>query len=129
MKERIDMNKEVLDFINAMIAAAPEVADKLMTDNIKAYLQCLAEGKSNEKPIITDNGKLILKYMQDSTSSMLKAKDIGEGLFVSSRHVAGSIRKLVTDGFVLKVGENPAVYMLTEKGKEFIIEENNEGEN
>lgn len=122
------MNKEILEFINAMIAAAPEVAEKLMTENVRAYLQCLEEGKSNEKPAITDNGKLILKYMQTSSTPMLKAKDIAEGLFVSSRQVAGAMRKLVSDEFVLKVGENPIVYMLTEKGKEFIIEEN-EGEN
>lgn len=122
------MNKEVLDFINAMIAAAPEAADKLMTDNIKAYLQCLADGSIKEKSAVTDNGKMILKYMQISSSNMMKAKDIAEGLFVSSRQIAGAMRKLVSDEYVTKIGENPIVYMLTNKGKEFIIEEN-EGEN
>ena len=45
------------------------------------------------------------------------AKDIGEGLFISSRAVSGAIRKLVTDGYVEKIGQDPVVYALTEKGK------------
>ena len=48
---------------------------------------------------------------------MGKAKDIGEGLFISSRAVSGAIRKLVTDGYVEKIGQEPVVYALTEKGK------------
>ena len=53
---------------------------------------------------------------------MLKARDIAEGLFVSSRAVSGSLRKLVTDGFVEKVGQDPAIYTITEKGKNYNIE-------
>lgn len=53
---------------------------------------------------------------------------------ISSRKVSGSIRKLVSDGFVEKFGSNPVVYTLTEKGKNFDIEKyrgelNNEKEN
>lgn len=55
---------------------------------------------------------------------MWKAKDIAEGLFVSSRTVSGSIRKLVTDGFVEKVSQDPVIYSITEKGKNINIEEN-----
>ena len=61
------------------------------------------------------------KYAQieklEKDIEMAKAKDIGEGLFISSRAVSGAIRKLVTDGFVEKVGENPVLYSITEKGK------------
>ncbi len=52
-----------------------------------------------------------------------KAKDIAEGLMMSSRRVSGSIRKLVTDGYVEKIGQDPVIYALTEKGKNKIIEE------
>ena len=48
---------------------------------------------------------------------MWKAKDIAEGLFISSRGVSGAMRKLVTDGYVEKVGQDPVIYSLTEKGK------------
>ena len=116
------MKQEFIDFLNALIAAAPDVADKLMTENVKAYIDALTDKKA-EKPALTDNGKLVLKYLQDAPAGIYKAKDIADGLFVSSRNVSGAMRKLVTDGFVEKVGESPALYTLTEKGKEFKIEE------
>ena len=78
--------------------------------------------KVSTKPEITDNGKVILDYMQKSDCSMLKARDIGEGLCVSSRNISGALRKLVTDGFCEKMGQNPVVYTLTEKGKNFKID-------
>ena len=52
---------------------------------------------------------------------MWKAKDIAEGLFISSRTVSGAMRKLVADGFVEKVGQDPTIYSLTENGKNINI--------
>lgn len=76
-----------------------------------------------EKPILTDNGKIILKFLQDhQEKDAWKAKEISEGLMISSRAVPGSIRKLCTDGFVEKVGSDPAVYTITESGKNINIE-------
>ena len=46
-----------------------------------------------------------------------KAKDIAEGMFVSSRTVSGAIQKLVKDGYVEKIGSDPVVYALTDNGK------------
>lgn len=76
-----------------------------------------------EKPEFTDNGKLIFKYLQESVSSAPQqtSKEIGEKLLISSRRVAGSMRKLITDGYVEKIGQDPVVYTLTEKGKTKII--------
>lgn len=111
-----------MDFLNALMEAAPDVAEELMTENVKAYIEALTD-KKNEKPILTDNGKLVLKYLQNAEPGIYKAKDIADGLFVSSRNVSGAMRKLVTDGFVEKVGESPVLYTLTEKGKEFKIED------
>ena len=113
------MKNEFIEFVNALIAAAPETADKLMTDNVRAYLAALTDSKA-DKPVLTDNGKMILKYMQENLNiPMMKAKDVAEGLFVSS----GSLRKLVSDGFCEKVGTDPVVYALTEKGKTYKIED------
>ena len=50
-----------------------------------------------------------------------------KGMFIASKSVSGAMRKLVTDGYVEKIGQNPVVYMITEKGKNVIFE--NEGEN
>lgn len=116
------MKQEFLDFVNALIEASPEVANNLMTDNVKAYLDALKD-KKNEKPEITDNGKLILRYLQEAPAGIYKAKDIAEGLFVSSRNVSGAMRKLTADNFVEKVGESPALYTITEKGKNYKIED------
>lgn len=116
------MKQEFIDFLNALMAAAPHVVEQNMTDNVKAYIDALTDTK-NDKPILTDNGKVILDYMQKNTDTpMMKARDIAEGLFISSRGVSGALRKLVNDGFCEKVGQDPVVYALTEKGKNFVID-------
>jgi predicted HTH transcriptional regulator len=71
---------------------------------------------------MTENGKKILKWMQENQERMTNlftSKEIGEGLFISGRSVAGSIKKLVTDGYVMKQGQNPIQYSLTESGIEY----------
>jgi predicted transcriptional regulator len=60
--------------------------------------------------------------MQKSDVPMLKARDVAEGLFISSRAVSGSLRKLVNDGFCEKVGQDPVVYALTDKGRNYKID-------
>lgn len=116
------MKQEFLEFLESLMKAAPEVVNEKMTDNVKRFIETLSEVEV-DKPIITDNGKVILDYMQKATGTpIMKAKDIADGLLVSSRKVSGGLRKLVTDGFVEKVGKDPVIYALTEKGKNFIIE-------
>ena len=76
--------------------------------------------KTKEKVAFTDNGKLILQYMIDNIeqySNLFKARDIADGTFISSRSVSGSMRKLITDGYVEKMGAEPIVYSLTDLGK------------
>lgn len=117
------MKQEFIDFLNALMNAAPDVVETQMTENVKKYIEALTTKQENEKPIITDNGKLILGYLQtNSDDCPMKARDIAEGLFISSRTVSGAIRKLVTDGFVEKIGNDPTVYSITEKGKNFVID-------
>lgn len=116
------MKKEFIEFLNALIAAAPDVAEELMTDNVRSYIDALSD-KTTEKPEITENGKLILKWLQSAPTAPYKSKDIAEQLFVSSRTVSGGMRKLTTDGFVEKVGEAPVLYIITEKGKNYKFED------
>ena len=93
-----------------------------MSENAKTYWEAFKGKAEEEKPLFTDNGKLILKFLQENTETETwKAKDIAEGLFTSSKTVSGAMRKLVTDGYVEKVGENPSVYSITEKGKNIEI--------
>lgn len=115
------MKQEFVNFIKALMEASPDIVEDLMTENIQRYLEIL-EKENIDKPEVTDSGKVILDYMQKSDCTMLKARDIGEGLCVSSRNVSGALRKLVTDGFCEKMGQNPVVYTLTEKGKNYNID-------
>lgn len=115
------MKQEFLDFVNKLIEHDSEFANTLMTENIKAYLDMLA-ATTDEKPVLTDSGKEILKYMQDNDAVMFKCADIAENLVKSSRAVSGALRKLTGDKFVEKVSEHPTVYALTEKGKNFKID-------
>ena len=57
------MKQEFIEFLNALMEAAPEVAKEKMTSNVEAYIKALQDNK-NEKPILTDNGKQILDYLQ-----------------------------------------------------------------
>lgn len=104
----------VSDYMNEMKNDMPE--------NVSLYWEAFCGKDDVEKPMFTDNGKLILQYLKNNLSTpMWKARDIAEGLFISSRAVSGAMRKLVTDGFVEKVGQDPVVYAITEKGKNIEI--------
>jgi hypothetical protein len=113
--------QEFIKYVNELIAAAPSVEPN---EDAKLYWDAFCGLDENgEKPLFTDNGKLILKYMQDNLDTpMWKARDIAEGLFISSRGVSGAMRKLVSDGFVEKVGQDPTIYSITENGKNINIE-------
>ena len=117
------MKQEFKNFLNALMEASPDIVEQYMTEGVKSYLEILNDEK-NDKPILTDNGKIILKFLQDNVDVVTwKAKDIAEGLGISSRGVSGTCRKLVADGFAEKLGKDPAIYTLTEKGKNFVIED------
>lgn len=117
------MKQEFIEFLEALMKAAPDVAEKNMTESIKQYIKILKDN-SDEKPLLTDNGKFILsKFQDEEVTSPITSKDLANQLGLSSRSVSGSMRKLVNDGFFEKMGQNPIVYSLTEKGKNYKIEE------
>jgi len=95
-----------------------------MPENLNEYwIKFKGEKDKGDKPLFTENGKMILTFLQkNSETATWKAKDIAEELFVSSRTVSGGIRKLVNDGFVEKVGQDPVIYSITEQGKNIKID-------
>ena len=113
--------QEFIKYVNELITAAPAVQPN---EDTKLYWTAFCGLDENgEKPLFTDNGKLILKFLQEHQDTpMWKARDIAEGLFISSRAVSGAMRKLVTDGFVEKVGQDPTIYSLTDSGKAITVE-------
>lgn len=91
-----------------------EEAEKAM-----AYFESLKKDKGHSKAI-TENGIKIIQFMKDNweiRNNIFKAAEIGEGTFMSGRSVSGSMRKLISDGYVIKEGKDPVMYSITEAGK------------
>lgn len=114
------MKQEFIDFLKALMAANPEATNKLITENVQAYIDALTSSVK-EKPQMTDGGKAVLKFMQDARQKTFKCKNVAESLGLASRSVSGALRKLVTDGYCEKVSQDPVIYALTEKGKNYKI--------
>jgi len=91
----------------------------VIDQDILDYFKQLKTEKPKSK--FTENGLKILIWMRENEityNGIFKAKDIGEGLFIPPRSAAGSLRKLVTDGYVGKTkGDTITTYNLTEKGR------------
>lgn len=103
-----------------------EIGDLIDNEDIQLspkaleYFEELKTKKSSGE--MTENGKRILEFLQnhyEEYNNVLKAKNIGEGLGISGRSVSGSIRKLITDGFVEKIGKEPVSYAITDLGKSY----------
>lgn len=108
-------------FINEVIALTGDAPEKVFTPDALDFWNGLQISGDSGRPQFTENGRLVLDYMQKEKTTynnLFKAKEIGEGLGISSRTASGAMRKLVTDGYVEKVGENPVVYSLTTLGTE-----------
>lgn len=116
----IAMVEELLH-TNSLTEGTGEHTDLAKHTDALAYFEAFKTSvDKKDKPPFTDNGKLILKTMQEHVEdrqNMFKAKDIAIDAFISARSVSGSIRKLVTDGYVEKMGQDPIIYSLTELGK------------
>ena len=117
--------EEFLDFVDYLMQNCKEPIT--LSENVQDYLDALRNSNKNSQKEFTNNGKAILQWLQNAPTGMYKARDIAEGMDVSSKAVSGAMRKLVSDGFAEKVGKYPVVYSITEKGKNVIFED--EGEN
>ena len=95
-------------------------------DEAIAYFNAFksTQDKKADKPQFTDNGKVTLKAMietNEERANMFSAKQKAEYAFITSRQVSGAIRKLVTDGYCEKVGQDPIIYSLTDLGKQIDV--------
>ena len=92
---------------------------EILSNDAIAFLDELLEQNSIEN-LLTEVGKKILISMAEKSEAYLNvfsAKQLGELLFMSARSVSGAMRKLVTEGYVIKSGTNPVTYSLTSEGK------------
>lgn len=86
----------------------------------KDEFESLFTTHSNNK--MTEKGAKILQIMQEKFeqyNNIFTSKNIGEFLFMPPRSVSGSMKKLIADGYVQKIGVNPVSYGLTDKGKDY----------
>lgn len=119
------MKTEFIEYVKTLMDLNPDV---VMPEEAQKYFELISKTEEKVKPALTNNGRMVLQYMQDNSETVtLKARDIAEGLFIQTRTVAGSMRKLITDGFVdtIKEDKTTTLYTLTEKGKNY----NLKGEN
>ena len=87
-----------------------------------SFWEDLKDGKVKNSGAMTENGTKLLRWMQenvDKMNNLFTSKEAAEALFTSGRSIAGTMRKLVADGYVEKIGKNPIQYSLTEVGKAF----------
>lgn len=120
------MNKceQFLNFFDYLVEQS-KIGKDVIPKEVMEYYNVLKEQQvsQKEKPILTEIGTQVLQYLQTNEVQSAKARDIADGMNMSSKKVSGSMRKLVTDGFVEKIGANPVVYALTDKGKNFNIQD------
>ena len=87
-----------------------------------SFWEDFKNGNVKNSGTMTENGKQLLSWMQkniNTTANLFTSKEAAEALFTSGRSIAGSMRKLVNDGYVEKIGKNPIQYSLTEAGKNY----------
>lgn len=107
-----------IQMVDSLISANKNVV--LETEALE-YFTALKMTSETDKPQFTENGKAILVYMRENAetyNNCYTAKSLGELLDMTSRTVSGAMRKLVTDGYVEKIGNSPVVYSVTQMGRE-----------
>jgi len=115
------MKQDFLNFLKALMEHDPTFTAEHLTDSVQEYIKALEDNVAS-KPEITEKGKIILAYMQKKSGKTFKSRDMSEDLFIPSRSIGGTMRKLVADGFCEKIGKDPIIYALTEKGKNYVID-------
>ena len=89
---------------------------------VNYFFEDFKNNKIKNSGAMTENGKKLLSWMQenvDTMTNLFTSKEAAEALFTSGRSIAGSMRKLVNDGYVEKTGKDPVQYSLTEAGKNY----------
>lgn len=100
------------------------LVEQLSEEGLKYFEELKSKKESSP---VTKKGAPILTFMQENCelrNNLFTSKLIAEGLGTNGRTVSGSMRKLVTEGLVIKVSQNPVTYSLTDLGKTYSVEQN-----
>ena len=126
MKRKNNMTKKeaFIEIVQTVIFDSGETfnfSDKELNDALEFFTEFKNNKIKNSKGM-TENGTKLLSWMQENVekmSNLFTSKEAAEALFTSGRSIAGSMRKLVNDGYVEKTGKDPVQYSLTEAGKNY----------
>ena len=126
------MNKceKFLEFFDDLIQNSKYPIE--LPEDVKEFYDMLksSQEKFTDRPEFTENGLLVLEYMKNNLDvKSMKARDIADGVGLPSRRISGAMRKLVSDGYVEKFGQNPVIYTLSDKGRNFNLIEYKENIN
>lgn len=92
-------------------------------EQVLKYFNNLKNRPEKAKPQFTENGKIVLEFLKNHADGQFTSKTIADGTVLSPRAVSGSIRKLVTDGYVQKIeGGTTLEYAITPSGVSANIE-------
>lgn len=97
-----------------------------LSEDAMIFFEAMKQTEDETKPILTDKGKEILKYLQDNIDTLknsFTSKMVGEGMGIPSKSISGSMRSLASKGFIEKLGDKPVIYSLTDEGKNFNVDE------
>lgn len=93
---------------------------QFMVDIKDGKVKFIKEGSKKPTGKLTKNGLLLLKGMKEYCSEgEYTSKEISEKIGFSSRGIAGTIRGLVSNGYVSKDESKPIKYTLTQAGKDY----------
>ena len=113
----IEKAREFLEDMYETLHAKVGDAEYEEMTTLRTALQFYEDYQNSQpaKKPITDKGIAILLAMRE-VEDWITAKSLGEQMDISGRSVSGSLKKLVTDGYVDKRAGSPAAYKITEKG-------------
>ena len=89
-----------------------------LSTEARSYFDSLKNGKASIGGL-TESGEKILAWLKNNETKdccYFSARAIGEGLFLPPRAISGAAKKLVTDGYLTKEGNNPVTYCINTDG-------------
>lgn len=98
---------------------------EISNDAKEGFEQIIASLETKEVKVITEKGIEIILAMrehEENYNNVFTSKIIGESIGKNGKAVAGSMRKLIENGFVENLGGSPKSYALTDKGRTFDLE-------
>ena len=118
-----------IEFVNELMELADlsewDEGEKEVWKDAFDFFEELKNNKVKAVKEMTENGVKLLSWMQENKekmSNVFTSKEVAEGLFTSGRSIAGTMRKLVNDGYVKKTGKDPVQYSLTEAGENYQLD-------